>query len=442
MKGLFSHADIGTRDRLDIHLQWLLRLRWLSVAGQILVILIFTTYYDFILPLGFLAGCVAITAATNAATQVFRSKLSSHSITVIAALLILDTAVLTSMLHQTGGAHNPFSSLYLLHITLAAILLPSWGPWVVLGSCSLGFFLLFSSPHELQRIDGPTCCSDMETHLRGMLAGMMIAGTGIAFFVGRLSASLHRQQVRLKDMRAAAARNERFASLATLSAGLAHELATPLSSIAVVSADLERHVCEVCQSRHCLEDAKLIRNEVNRCRTVLDRVANEITLSRRVVIEPLRVQLIPELLKSFLSKECMRRTRFALPDRSFCLKLPETALLQALAVLVKNACEASPPDQPVVLRCGTSNGEIVFVMEDSGAGMSPEVADKAGEPFFTTKEPGDGMGLGLFVVRVFVEGMNGNVTINSKEGRGTTVQLTFPATCADIHDDETETAVD
>lgn len=431
MNGMIADEPDHGRGQPEIQLRWLLRLRWLSVVAQVLVILIFAFYYGYILPLGLLGGCLLFTAVTNLAVQLRKNNWPFPPAVVIFVLIVLDTATLTTMLYFTGGAHNPFSSLYLLHITLAAILLPAWGPWIVLGLCSLGFFVLFSSPHGLVRVAGPTCCSDMVAHLRGMLLGMVIAGAGIAFFVSRLRGSLDRHRLQLTEMQAVAARNERFASLATLSAGLAHELATPLGTIALVSADMEKHVGEVCNSQGCLEDARLIRKEVARCRAVLDRVANEITLSGqpgRTSPEPLAIRLVPELLKSFLSEGVLRCIRFDNMDTNRCLILPETALLQALAVLLKNACEASPPDEPVSLRYEETGEIVAFVVEDRGTGMSPDVREKAGEPFFTTKEPGRGMGLGLFVVRVFVEGMNGTVDIDSREGVGTTVRLAFPAT--------------
>jgi two-component system sensor histidine kinase RegB len=110
------------------------------------------------------------------------------------------------------------------------------------------------------------------------------------------------------------------------------------------------------------------------------------------------------------------------------LFVPVTTLLQSLAVLIKNACEADESGRPVRLRIGVENGILKAVVQDEGAGMAEEVAARAGEPFFTTKPPGQGMGLGLFLARMFAERMKGRLTIRSVPNKGSTVSLEFPAT--------------
>lgn len=401
---------------------YLLRLRWLSVAGQILICAISIVFFKLILPLGFLAVCIAITATTNLLASSFRSRLLSHPTLICFALIFLDTVILTAMLYQTGGAHNPFSALYLFHITLGAILLPAWGPWVILGISGLGFWILFASPYELQSAAGSPSWNDMNAHLRGMLLSMLIAGAGIAYFVSRLSTSLNRHHRELETVRAQALRQEHFASLATLSAGLAHELATPLGTIAVVSTDMEPG--EECN----LEDIRLIRSEVDRCRQILDRVGNEILNIDSARSSQVDLTALEVLLQPYLKEDYLQRIRFGPVPTSLAIRIPETPLLQSIAILLKNACEASSPDLPVTLQVEATDAGIQFTVSDSGHGMPPEVISRLGEPFFTTKNPGYGMGLGLFVVRTFVDRMKGTLEIDSEPGRGTTIHLLFPST--------------
>src|SRR5690606_22258872 len=109
------------------------------------------------------------------------------------------------------------------------------------------------------------------------------------------------------------------------------------------------------------------------------------------------------------------------------VRIPEVPLLQSLAILVKNACEASEPGLPIFVKAETSVNRLCLTVSDRGSGMAPEVVARLGEPFFTTKEPGFGMGLGLFVVRTFVERMRGKLEIDSEPGRGTTIRLVFPS---------------
>jgi two-component system, sensor histidine kinase RegB len=413
--------------RPELGYQRLLRLRWLSVVGQIAICAVFSFGFQIVLPLGFLAACIAFTAASNLGATWLRRRLVPRAATVCFLLILLDTFILTAMLYRTGGAHNPFSALYLLHITLAAILLPPWGPWILLGLSGLGFWILFASPHELTRASGGTCCSDMTAHLHGMLLSMVIAGAGIAYFVSRLSASLNLQRRELEKARALAVRQEHFASLATLSAGLAHELATPLGTIAVVSTDLEKQACETCGSGSCLEDIRLIRSEVARCRKILDRVGHEALHMGSSDRSMVNLHTLPDLLRPYLNPDYFRRIEFHQTGGATSIRVPETSLLQSLAVLLKNACEASPADQPVSLHVDATTDGTRFTVTDSGSGIEPRLVARLGEPFFTTKEPGFGMGLGLFLVRTFAERMKGKLEIDSIPNRGTTMHLYFPS---------------
>jgi two-component system sensor histidine kinase RegB len=108
------------------------------------------------------------------------------------------------------------------------------------------------------------------------------------------------------------------------------------------------------------------------------------------------------------------------------LFVPPRALAQALQGIVRNAQQASPPGETVVVRASCREGSWVFEVEDHGPGMEPAVAARAGEPFFTTKVPGEGMGLGLFLARTTAEHLGGRMEIESQVGHGSQVRLVLP----------------
>jgi two-component system sensor histidine kinase RegB len=112
------------------------------------------------------------------------------------------------------------------------------------------------------------------------------------------------------------------------------------------------------------------------------------------------------------------------------LHAPAQATAQALRAVLKNALQASVDSEPVRVRARTQHGRCVLEVRDFGSGMSPAVLSRAGEPFFTTKAPGDGMGLGLFLARVVVERAGGSVTLDSQPGAGTTAALVLPLIAA------------
>ncbi|HEY5753079.1 MAG TPA: ATP-binding protein [Chthoniobacterales bacterium] len=393
-------------DRTRIGLRGLIRLRWMAAAGQALTCLVTFLLLRIPVPLTLLLGCIGVTLITNTFMEALRDRFpAQRTIETSASLLILDTFTLTAMLYWTGGVQNPFTTFYLLHITIAAILLPSVWAWLIPIVCAACQGVLFLSTHTL--VAYPPA---------GLWVATVLTAAFIAFFVSKLSREL-------MESRALSVRNERFASLATLAAGIAHELATPLGTIAVVSADFERMTNAGDEAQ---ADARLIRTEVERCRHILQKLSNQVTHGTEDVEKSFCAWDIPALLTPYLKRQHRARVEWRIPDRAVALRVPETPLLQALAVLVKNACEASQPEQSVFVMIEANDKETKFSVRDEGCGMPQDVAARAGEPFFTTKEPGAGMGLGLFLVRTFVERVRGRLDIQTAPGEGTRITLLIP----------------
>ncbi|HRJ71127.1 MAG TPA: ATP-binding protein [Terrimicrobiaceae bacterium] len=407
-------------------LRWLIRLRWLALAGQGVLFLVGAAALRIDFPLGIVIPCLAITAASNLLVSVRGDRFPETA--ACALLLLLDTLTLTVLLYWLGGAHNPFTAFYVLHITIAALLLPALWTWLGVGICAMGYGLLFASPHPIESAAGISCCGSFDFHLQGMLLAMVLVGMCIAFFVGQLKAALARREAELHEARVRAVQNEKFAGLATLAAGVAHELATPLSTIAVISSDLGERACSQCRHSGCLTDAELIRSEVERCRSILEKLGESTTDNIGENAQAVALGSLPGRLRGFLSEQNFQRLAVDVPSPGIELFVPITTLLQSLAVLVKNACDADESGRPVRLTLTASRGRVTARVEDQGAGMTPEVSARAGEPFFTTKEPGRGMGLGLFLVRMFAERMKGSLVIHSVPSRGSTVCLEFPVT--------------
>ncbi len=414
-------------DQLYPGLRWLIRLRWLAVTGQFFTCLLAVTLFHLLLPVNILALCLLITLATNLLLAICRESFPLPQKILIPLLLALDTGVLTVMLYWTGGAHNPFSIFYLLHIAMAAILLPQLGSALGVLLCGICYALLFHSSHTLQSGGGGvTCCGSFDFHLEGMFVAMLIVGACISFFIGQISAALGKRETELAAARMMTERHERFAALATLATGMAHELATPLGTIAVVSRELELQAEKSCFSGLCKTDARLIRSEVERCRGILHQLADRTTGGIGDPLVMIDIVQIPELLRGYLREGLSERVLFDLPETKGSILFPKSALLQSLAVVVKNGLEASLSEERVTVQIRGTDTGVIFSVIDQGCGMSPEILEKAGEPFFTTKGVGQGTGLGLFLVRMFLERMNGQLLIESREGLGTTVTFSLP----------------
>ena len=161
---------------------------------------------------------------------------------VIGASLLIDSGLLTGILYFVGGPMNPFSIVYLVGITLAAVTLGHrWA--VVIATVSVAAYgLTFFWHRPLEFADPTSSQRTMTLHLSGMWVALSAAAGLIAHFVGRVSEALEQRGAELAEARAATARSERLAALLSLGAGAAHELATPLSTIRTAAGELERAI--------------------------------------------------------------------------------------------------------------------------------------------------------------------------------------------------------
>jgi two-component system sensor histidine kinase RegB len=214
--------------------------------------------------------------------------------------------------------------------------------------------------------------------------------------------------------------------LATVAAGAAHELSTPLATIAVAARELERAASGQPNAGDMVDDARLIRREIDRCRRVIDDMAGRV--SEPMGEAPRLVQwaeVMADILEGIAPPQ-RARVRW-LTGGVTDVTWPVGVVAQAVANLVRNALQASADDQAVTVDCQPA-GEttVAIVVRDQGTGMEPDVLARVGEPFFTTKPQGLGIGLGVFTARSAIERLGGTVDLASVPGGGTTATITLP----------------
>jgi two-component system sensor histidine kinase RegB len=377
------------------------------------------------LDLRLLAQCLGFTVATNLALAAL-VRFTRITRGVATLVLAADTAVLTVMLAASGGAWNPFTSFYLLHIALAAVLLSQRQTLLIMALSLAGFALLYFEAIPTGGAGALAGLSDT-LRLQGGFAALVLTGVAIAYFTGSLRHALRGSERELEVHRRRLEREQRFTSLATLAAGVAHELSTPLATVAVVSKEMENTACTQCLNGSCRDDARLIRREVDRCRAIIDRLGDDCLVDVDGDGETIDVCALADELGAFLQAEHRERLRCTVAPKFAALAIPRLPpLFQSLASLVKNGCEADASGRAVEIAVDVAGEWLRFSVRDHGAGMEEPVAARVGEPFFTTKPPGQGTGLGLFIVRMFAERMQGGLDIRARDGGGTEVVLTIP----------------
>jgi two-component system sensor histidine kinase RegB len=417
-------AQPAIPERNWVNIQWLARLRWAQIAGQAATVVVGQVLLDGALPITSLLLVISVGLVSNLGLELYffgdRRRANAPARTVhewqIALVMMLDIAILTGLLYLTGGPHNPFGFLYLVQIALATVLLRAVWTWMLVALSFVAFGVLLAYDRSISIPE--------ESRAIGMWVALGVASAFVVYFLRRITGALAERETELSEARGLAARQERLASLATMAAGAAHELSTPLGTVALAAKELERALTKAADPE-LAADARLIREEVGRCRAILEQMQQGAGTVGESVTACTVGDLLEETMVGIRETPTVHRDVPSELVKS-PLRLPPRAVSQALRSLVTNAQDASPPNTTVVVVVRRDGGTLTVSIRDRGAGIPSEVLARIGEPFFTTKAPGRGMGLGLFLARAVIEGVGGTLQIDSGAGGGTEVSVTLP----------------
>jgi two-component system sensor histidine kinase RegB len=438
----------------EVNLNWLIRLRWVAVFGQVTTIALAAGPLGVGLPTGALLSIAGLTAGSNAFLWALHRWYSTGGATdeeastdpgILFAVMLFDVVSLTALLFFSGGPSNPCALFYFVNLALSAVALPSRTVWAVLGATVVGFSSLFLVHVPVEELRAPAGAggvlqhSPLSLYQIGLLASFAVGSGIVVYFVTRLHVELRRIDDELREAGAREERMQRLESLATLAAGAGHELASPLSTIAVVAKELARTLDRENASPDVLADVDLIRTELQRCRTILDRMSGRVG------------QQVGETERRLTAAELVSRALAEIPDfargaidlrwdpgaESLRLRVPLVATAQALRVPLQNALDAGPTGERVEVAIRRAGQRIRFEVRDRGRGIAPENLARVGEPFFTTKEPGSGMGLGVYLARSVLERLGGTLTLAPAEDRGTIATIELPIERVDVTASET-----
>ncbi|MEZ4237905.1 MAG: HAMP domain-containing sensor histidine kinase [Myxococcota bacterium] len=327
---------------------------------------------------------------------------------------------LTAFFAVGSGPDNAIYRWHLVHAAMAAIMLPPRMALTVLGAVVLQATPA-SSSGTLPCTTGGTASRPWVLVRLGQAVAFGITSLSVAVFVVRLSASLRRRR-QLLDARDRTARTDRLRSVGTLAAGAAHELNTPLSTMALRLRRIgRRHTDEA-----TVRDVEVMEDQLDRCVSIVERLlvgAGDPTASD-IVRRPLAA-MVCEAVKLW-SRGTTLEVRVDDHSDAIEVELPEVAFQQALINLLENAREAQESAStfdPLALTVSRRGAQAVIELADRGVGL-PTQSDQVGEPFFTTKA--SGTGLGVFVARAVADGAGGGLSYHARPGAGTIARWWFP----------------
>lgn len=348
--------------------------------------------------------------------------------------IAIDLAILTAILHFTGGITNPVALFYLFHAFIAALVL-SVRAAVVVGFASLALVVLLGMAERLGWIPHhalPLGLVDLaRVRPLGFWLLLLAYSMTLAFsiyFVATVLGRLRRNEAQLVRMSRQLAHSEKLASIGTLAAGVSHEINNPVGVIRSKVEILRYRIQDGDAPDLLLGELGVVERHVQRIAQV---TAGLLAFSRET---PFQLQPVDA---NALAREAAELVRvpFAAAGVSLDLELAPVPLrvqgsanhlLQVLINILVNARDASPQGARVVLRTLVRGGEAVLAVVDQGTGMPPGVQAKIFDPFFTTKDVDKGTGLGLAISHGIVERHGGRIDVQSAPGAGSTFEVVLP----------------
>ena len=409
---------IDARDlplRRNVRLDTLVRIRWLAVLGQTGAVIVVHYGLDFTLPLAPCFAVIALSAALNVAVRLrFRTTPRLDAETA-AWLLAFDIAQLAALLFLTGGLENPFSFLFLGPVLISATALPRRMTLLLGGFAGLcATALVFVHMPLPWASDEPLTLPP--TYMLAVWLSLLLA----LGFIGAYAWQVAEEARLLADALAATelvlAREQHLSQLDGLAAAAAHELGTPLSTIAVIVKELERTLGP--GSPHA-DDIKLLGEQARRCRDILAKLTELSTAA-----EPFDRMKLSGIIEEVVA-----------PHRNFGVtievKLPPNrstepvgarnpAVLYGLGNLVENAVDFAR--LRVDVSAEWTEEEVTVTVADDGPGFSPEVLGRLGEPYVTSRGSGrpaaepesGGLGLGFFIAKTLIERSGGALSCGNR----------------------------
>ena len=406
---------------MNLTLKYLLLIRVFAIGGQAVALYLMQHVFGIDVPI---IPVVVILGALTLFTFVSRRRLrriEPIDQNVFVVQLLADIAALTFLIYYTGGPANPFTSLFLLPIVFAAAAISAgYTTLITLAAvCSYTLLMFFHRPIAQHHQD----FTGVELHVWGMWYGFVLSAACVALFVARIARALREHDRALATAREEVLKSERMVTLGALAAGTAHELGTPLSTMAVIARELETDLAGDAQA---MDSLRLLREQLARCKEILARLSSD---TGQLQAGDGHQTTIPDYLDKLVSD--WRRLRPEV-DVRYEKTGPEQApeiiadqtLSQAILNILNNAADAT--SEIVEVAASWNSEKIILEVSDQGPGIASDVHERLGDEVMSTKRDRGGIGIGLFLATSTLQRIGGRIDLDNTHHGGVRARIEIP----------------
>lgn len=407
----------------------LVQLRWIAVIGQIVTIIVVAQVLNVGLPVPSMAVVLAIFMIGNIISLLRLQWPSEVTNRELLFSLCFDALVLTALLYLSGGARNPFTSLYLLQVILGAVLLEASAIWAMVGVAGACFVFLTFAHQPLQLpANGPPF---FDLYILGALVGFGLDAVLLVFFISRINKNLRLRDERLAWLRQRAAEQDHIVRMGLLASGAAHELGTPLATLDVILGDWRR-MPKLASDPELAQEIEEMRAEIRRCKSIVTGVLASAGEARAEAAGAASLRTyLRDLFEDWQARRAPHVSAYEDGLKSDPKIVADTAVKQALHNLLDNAIEASP--EGVWMRSRLDGDQLVVTIQDAGPGFTPQMLADVGKPYASTKGRLGG-GLGLFLAVNVVRKLGGRIEARNRDTGGAEVIVRAPLSALSIEE--------
>jgi two-component system sensor histidine kinase RegB len=425
-------SDVATSDfrhpHRSVRLDTILRLRWLAALGQLTAIFVVAQGLEFDVPIVPCVAIVGVAALLNLALQVAFNPMQRLEPVYAAALLALNIVELAALLFLTGGLQNPFSFLFLAPVLISAAVLPirlTIGLGLLAMACAsaLGFFHL---PLPWDSED-PLVLPPI--YLFGVWLSILLAIGVTSLYAFQATEEARKLSDALAATELVLTREQHLTQLDGLAAAAAHELGTPLSTIFLISRELEKTVDG---NDQLVSELRTLREQAQRCRDILAKLTQLSSSGAPFDLMPIST-LIEEAVAPHRDFGVAIRVRLAVAATREPVVARNPAILYGVGNILENAVDFARNTVEVDAWWNAETVEIVI--SDDGPGIAPDMLKRIGEPYLSRRRGVDepqsgrtGLGLGVFIARTLLERTGAKVSFSNRTfpDHGAVVQIVWP----------------